>query len=441
MTVALSVLVVVIALLLTAISASTLYWMTHAWWSPKHQQATQYPARRRKGDRRATARPGAPLRQADVPRHSFSLIVPCREEAEEVMEATLLALLAQTHPRVEIIFSVGHDDVETIENARRLVERHHAAAQISINYDPIGTKNKPKQMNDALELCTNEILGVFDAESIAAPDLLVSIDAAFQDRGADVVQGAVQLVNFRDSWFSLRNCLEYYFWFRSRLHAHAHQGFIPLGGNTVFIKTALLKEVGGWDGNCLAEDCELGVRLSALGHKISVAYAPELVTREETPATVKQLVKQRTRWSLGFMQVLRKGDWKRLPSRSDRARAWWCLVQQHFMAFTGLILPLAILFALFLRPPLPVVMIAWLPAIPTLAMVVFECAALKEFGRDHGFRIRLRDYVRLVISTPFYQVLLAVASIRAAIKFQRGDFGWEKTSHSGAHLTMMKANA
>jgi hypothetical protein len=113
-------------------------------------------------------------------------------------------------------------------------------------------------------------------------------------------------------------------------------------------------------------------------------------------------------------------------------------MQQHFMAFTGLAVPLAIVFALFVRVPLPVVMMAWLPAIPTLAMIFFECAALKEFGRDHGFTIRLRDYVRLMISTPFYQLLLAVAAIRAAIKFQRGDFGWEKTAHSGAHLTMVR---
>jgi cellulose synthase/poly-beta-1,6-N-acetylglucosamine synthase-like glycosyltransferase len=409
--------------------------MTHAWWSPEHQEATKYPARRRQRDRRRKARPGSPLRSADAPRHSFSLIMPCREEEEIVMEATLLALLGQTHPRVEIILSVGHDDIDTVAIAYSLAERYEGV-KVSVNYDPIGTKNKPKQMNDALLLCENEIVGVFDAESIAAADLLMSIDAAFQDTRSDVVQGAVQLINFRDTWFSLRNCLEYYFWFRSRLHAHAQRGFIPLGGNTVFIKTALLREVGGWDGNCLAEDCDLGVRLSTLGHKIAVAYAPDLVTREETPATVKQMIKQRTRWSLGFMQVLAKGDWKRLPRRGDRARAWWCLMQQHFMAFTGLAAPVAIVVAIFLRLPLPVVMLTWLPAIPTLAMIVFECIALRDFGRDHGFRIRAWDYARLIIGTPFYQLILATAAVRALIKFRRGDFRWEKTAHSGAHLEM-----
>jgi len=42
-------------------------------------------------------------------------------------------------------------------------------------------------------------------------------------------------------------------WFRSRLHGHAQSGFIPLGGNTVFIRRSLIEQVGGWDGDCLAE--------------------------------------------------------------------------------------------------------------------------------------------------------------------------------------------
>ena len=417
---------VLIALVLTAVSVSTLYWMTHAWWSPEHQAATSY-----------SSNPSAPA-------FSFSIIMPCREEEEFVMETTLLALLLQNHPRVEVILSVGHDDDATVAIAHSLASRYGTTQRpvsVSVNYDPVGTKNKPKQMNDAMQLCRNEIVGVFDAESIAASDLLLNIDAVFQDRQADVVQGAVQLINYQDSWFSLRNCLEYYFWFRSRLHAHASKGFIPLGGNTVFLKANVLREVNGWDGSCLAEDCDLGVRLSTLGRKISVAYSPSLVTREETPSTVKQFVKQRTRWSLGFMQVLAKGDWRRLPSRGQRARAWWTLMQQHCMAFAGLAVPLAVIAALCVRPPLPIVMVTWIPAIPTLAMVAFECAALREFGRDHSYKIRLWDYTRLVAGTPFYQLLLAASSVRALIKFRRGDFRWEKTAHTGAHLDMVEGKA
>ena len=36
---------------------------------------------------------------------------------------------------------------------------------------------------------------------------------------------------------------------------------------------------------------------------------------------------------------------------------------------------------------------------------------------------------------PVYQLLLAVAVVRAAVKYGTGDLAWEKTAHVGAHLT------
>jgi cellulose synthase/poly-beta-1,6-N-acetylglucosamine synthase-like glycosyltransferase len=414
----LSALVVMIALVLFAIATSTLYLNTYAWWDPKTQERTFY---------------GGVLAEEQ---HSFSLIMPCRHEEEPVMRATLEALLNQTHRAVEVIISVGHDDPETVAIAERLAAEHPDSVRVSVEGSAV--KNKPLQLNAALMMCRNDIVGVFDAESIAAPDLLRNIDSCFVGRNADVVQGAVQLINFKDTWYSLRNCLEYFTWFRSRLHAHANKGFIPLGGNTVFVKRHLLNEVGGWDTECLAEDCDLGVRLSTLGRQIVVAYSPDLVTREETPDSLKGLVKQRTRWSLGFMQVYAKGDWKQLPTRRRRALAWWTLMQQHFMAFAGLVIPIAIIAAVWGAFPMAVTLIAFLPLIPTLATIAFDVCMLHEFGRDHRFRVSAYDYVRLVLSTPFYQLVLAFAAVRALVKFYRRDFRWEKTAHSGAHLTYVQ---
>ena len=133
-------------------------------------------------------------------------------------------------------------------------------------------KNKPRALNTALPYCRGDVVGVFDAEDQVHPQLLEHVDHAFRATGADVVQGGVQLINFHSSWYSLHNCLEYFFWFRSRLHLHASKGFIPLGGNTVFVRTDVLRAANGWDGTCLAEDCDLGVRLSSRGAKVVVAY-------------------------------------------------------------------------------------------------------------------------------------------------------------------------
>lgn len=411
---------VVVAAALFLLSASTLFLATYAWWNSDSRASTAYSEI-----------------QSRV-MHSFSLIVPARHEREEVMRATLDRLLNQTHPDVEVVLSVGHDDPVTVAIAHSLAAENPDIVRVSV--DTSGRKNKPRQLNTALAMCRNDIVGVFDAESIAAPNVLEHIDSAFQKRNADVVQGAVQLVNYRSSWYSLRNCLEYFIWFRSRLHAHAKRGFIPLGGNTVFVRRELLVSVGGWDPDCLAEDCDLGVRLSALKKRIVVAYSPDLVTREETPESLAALVRQRTRWSLGFMQVYGKGDWRTLPFGRERFNAWWTLTQQQFMAFAGLLIPGSIALAILGKFPLGITMATFLPLIPTVAMVALEVCMLQEFGRDHRFHIRILDYVKLVAGAPLYQLVLAVAAIRAWVKYLRRDFGWEKTSHTGAHLTYLEAS-
>jgi cellulose synthase/poly-beta-1,6-N-acetylglucosamine synthase-like glycosyltransferase len=200
--------------------------------------------------------------------------------------------------------------------------------------------------------------------------------------------------------------------------------------------------VGGWNGDCLAEDCEIGVRLSALGKRTACVYETALITREETPDTMKAFIKQRTRWSLGFMQVLAIGKWRELPKRGERLRAGWLLMQQYTCAFSGVVLPLAIVSAVVASSPVYVVLLAFMPLIPTVLTVAFEAEILREFGHDLNFRTKAADYLWLVVSTPFYQLLLAIAALRAMWKYAFGDFGWEKTDHVGAHLgSRIHANA
>ena len=416
MTQVLGIVITLVLVILFLVAMGTLWWMLHAWSDPETLAATGF-------DRE----PGA-----GTPGLSFSLLVPARHE-QAVLADTLHQLLELDHPDFEIIPIVGHDDPETAAVARAVAAEHPDVVRVVTDHS--WPKNKPKALNSALPECRGDVVGVFDAEDEVDERLLRTVDRAFCVGEADVVQGGVQLVNFRSSWFALRNCLEYFFWFRSRLHLQQRHRFIPLGGNTVFVRTALLRQVGGWDEACLAEDCDLGVRLSTLGARISVAYDPHLVTREETPDTLVSLLKQRTRWNQGFLQVLRKGDWRRLPTRGQRLLARYTLSQPFLQAFSGVAIPFAIVTALVAHVPVGLALLSFLPAIPTVAMLAFEAVGLREFCRIYYVRPRVRDYLRLAVGAPFYQVVLAVAACRAVWREGRGERGWEKTSHSGAHRT------
>lgn len=420
MTVLLGVALTVLALVLTGLALTTLWWMLHAWRDLDTLDETGF----------VRAEESAPVL-------SFSLLVPARHE-QAVLEQTLEKLLRLDHHDFEVIPVIGHDDHETMAVARAVEQRYPGRVRVVVDHS--WPKNKPKGLNSAIPSCRGEIIGVFDAEDEVDPRLLRVVDAAFRATGpdprpVDAVQGGVQLVNFRSSWFSLRNCLEYFFWFRSRLHLQQRHGFIPLGGNTVFLRASVLREHGGYDPECLAEDCELGVRLSVAGHRIEVCYDAHLVTREETPDTVSSLLKQRTRWNQGFLQVYRKGLWRQLPTRRQRLLARWTLCQPFLQAFTGVAVPISVVTAVLADVPVGLALLTWLPAVPTLLMVAFEMVGLREFCRVYYVRPRLRDYVVLALGTFPYALILGAAALRAVWREARGQRGWEKTSHTGAHRT------
>lgn len=410
---ALSAFIALTGLALTAIAGGTLWWQLHAWRTPETHAATEFPPSESDSEL------------------SFSLLIPARHE-QAVLAATIGSVLESAHHDYEIIVIVGHDDPDTAAVAHRMAEQHPDRVRVVVDTHEV--KNKPKALNSALPHCRGEIIGIFDAEDQVHPDLLEHVDHALRETGADVVQGGVQLINFHSSWYALRNCLEYFFWFHSRLHLHAARGFIPLGGNTVFVRASTLRESGGWDSECLTEDCDLGVRLSSRGAKVVVAYDADMVTREETPGSIKALIKQRTRWNQGFLQVYRKAEWREIPDLGRRLLARWTLVTPFAQAFTGLVIPLGVVVALLGRVPIAVALLSFLPVLPTLGTFAFETVALHEFGRLYGLRVRVRDYVRLIVGGPFYQVVLAFAALRAVWRDHRGERGWELTQHVGAHL-------
>ena len=195
-----------------------------------------------------------------------------------------------------------------------------------------------------------------------------------------------------------------------------------------------MQEIGGWDPTCLAEDCDLGVTVSSRGGKVVVAYEPQMVTREETPDSVMSFFRQRTRWNQGFLQVYKKGIWKELPTVRQRLLARFTLSTPFFQALSGLAVPIGIGIGVFTNVPIAVAMISWLPVVPALLVLAFEIAALRDFGTEYGLRVRLIHYVKLIIGTPFYQVLLMAAALRAVWREITGRKDWELTRHVGAHL-------
>jgi glycosyltransferase XagB len=313
-------------------------------------------------------------------------------------------------------------------------------------------------------------VGVADAEDLFHPDLLKLVDYRFRTTGAGIVQCGVQLMNFASdphplplpagrlararrwwkahasAWWRVANVLEYFKWFQSRLKLQAAVRVMPLGGNTVFFRREFLEALHRrhgryWDEECLTEDCKIGILASVLGFKVDVVYIEELVTREETPATLAAFLRQRVRWMQGFIHVFVEGDWLRLPTLSQRVLAVYVLGFQFFQAATGLLAPVALGLALFHKAPVLLTLLATVPLAIGGLSVVLDVVLLAQFGQTFGERVRLRDYAGLVLGAYPFQVALSVAAVWATARFALGRNNWVKTRHQGVHLGPTAARA
>jgi cellulose synthase/poly-beta-1,6-N-acetylglucosamine synthase-like glycosyltransferase len=367
------------------------------------------------------------------PQLSFTILLPARHE-EDVYRETIQKIYDLNYPNnlMQVVAICREDDPGTIAEAMAKVEElQDANLQLLIfNDKPI---NKPHGLNLGLKVAQNDVVTIFDAEDEPHPDILNIINTIMVDDEVDAVQSGVQLMNHNTRWFCFLNVLEYFFWFKSALHFFARIGMTPLGGNTVFVRRELMEKLGGWDEYCLTEDAEIGIRLSVGDGRVRVIYDDAFVTREETPTSIGEFVRQRTRWNQGFIQILFKGDWLRLETFRQRALAFYVLVMPEVQALLTLMIPVSLFTVLFVRIQVWLAMLTFLPLACLVLSIFLELAGLREFKRAHQRSWSWREAAVLILSYFPYQWLLGVSAVRAVYRQLIGMSNWEKTAHTGQH--------
>ncbi len=373
------------------------------------------------------------------PRLSFTILLPARHE-ERVYRETIENVYHLHYPKalLQIIAICRADDPGTIAEARATIDAlGDPNVQLLIfNDQPI---NKPHGLNLGLRIAHGDVVTIFDAEDEPHPDILNIINTAILTDDVDVVQSGVQLMNHNTKWFCFLNVLEYFFWYKSSMHFFARIGMIPLGGNTVFVRRDLLEQLGGWDERCLTEDADLGMRLSLAHARIRILYDDEYVTREETPLTIRQFVRQRTRWNQGFLQILFKKEWLQLEKLSQRLLAFYVLVLPELQAFFALLIPISLVMFFLVKFPLWLAMLTFLPLYCFVLGLLIDLAGLREFLKAHGRKWRWHEAMITILAFLPYQGILSIGALRAVYRSMRGVTNWEKTAHVGQHRAFSDA--
>jgi glycosyltransferase XagB len=392
-------------------------WMLYAWNKPENLKKIRSP------------------NYFKIPKYSFTALIPARHE-EKVIQDTINAVNAIDYPNhlKEILVILRSDDTKTINRAQKSIfelQNNNIKLIILNGTYPI---NKPHSLNHGLSHATKDIVCVFDAEDEPHRDIYNVINTTYQERNADVVQSGVQLINYRSSWFSTLNVLEYYLWFKSGLNFFTNIGNVtPLGGNTVFLKRNLVNKIGGWDENNLTEDADIGIRSTIAGAKTVIVYDEEHATREETPSTTLQFIKQRTRWNQGFLQIIAKGDWLKLPKFKQKIVVLYILLSPFILTVLMIYTPLGIFVAINQQLPIIITLVTFIPLFLLFILIAILNISLYDFTKNYKLKYSPIYIIYILVTFFPYQLLLIMSSLRAIYRFSTNLNSWEKTLHINAH--------
>ena len=123
-------------------------------------------------------------------------------------------------------------------------------------------------------------------------------------QGEDVVQGYRDIKNPTDSWVTAGYAIFYWTMHRFYHLARYNIGLSPLLNGTGFMVRFDVVKPNGWQTETLTEDIEFSLKRIIQGKKLG--WATDAIVYDEQPTSFKQSWSQRSRWTVGHMQCMKR---------------------------------------------------------------------------------------------------------------------------------------
>ncbi len=230
----------------------------------------------------------------------ISLVVPAYNEGP-VIQAAMRALLALDYPNFEIIVVDDGSTDDTYEKAM-VVARESLALDVRVITKRNG--GKADALNTGMTLARGEFVLNMDGDTKLSPNSLRACIRHFENAKVGAVAGNVKVINRENIWTRIQ-ALEYVEGLAMARKAQSFGRVVniipgPLG----MFRKSVLQQVGGYDRDTFAEDCDLTLKLLMRGWHIE--YEPAAIAWVETPSRLLDLLQQRYRWTRGILQATRK---------------------------------------------------------------------------------------------------------------------------------------
>ena len=235
-------------------------------------------------------------------KHKFMMILPAHNEAS-VIGALVESLQALDYPKeLYDIYVIADNCTDNTAKVAR-----DAGAIVLERFDPEHkTKGFALQWFLKQKIKENadyDAFFVFDADNIVDKDFIVNMNKKLC-QGEDVVQGYRDIKNPTDNWITAGYAL--FYWTMHRLYhlARYNIGLSPLLNGTGFMVKFDVVKPNGWETETLTEDIEFSLRRIIKGKKLG--WATDAIVYDEQPTSFKQSWSQRSRWTVGHMQCIKK---------------------------------------------------------------------------------------------------------------------------------------
>jgi len=230
----------------------------------------------------------------------ITVLVPAFRE-ETTIEGTLSSLHDLDYPAYEVLVVDDGSPDATPVIARRHVEQDPRFRLMT----KATNEGKALAMNDAMPLVRGSVLVVVDADARLHRDALRAIAAHFvRLPRVAAVTGNPRVAN-RSTLIAELQTLEFTSIVSLLRRAQVVWGrILTVSGVISAFRVSALRDVGMFDPAMATEDIDVSWRLQRKFYDIR--YEPRALVDMSVPTTFRALWRQRRRWALGLVQVLRR---------------------------------------------------------------------------------------------------------------------------------------
>ena len=225
---------------------------------------------------------------------TVAIIVPCFNE-ESTIGGTVESLKALSYPKEKLEIILVNDG--STDGTRAVMDAYMNDPRITVIHKENGGKHTG--LNLGIERTDAELVGCLDADSFVDPNALRELVPYFDRPNVAAVTASMSVHNARNILERMQYA-EYMIGVAMRHMLATVNGLYVTPGPFSFYRRSTIQELGGFRKAYQTEDMEMALRIQRAGYHIENAPRAKVFTK--APKTVWSLLKQRTRWTSGFMR-------------------------------------------------------------------------------------------------------------------------------------------